>query len=115
MGKKELIHPKRNSENNYRLYKIKDVVEIGDIAFYRNMEVPIYALKNYHQMGCSDVKNMLNNTLNEVEEKIQALKSAEESLKIRLQKLKFIESIGENKKFIEGAPDFDSAVSFIFQ
>lgn len=69
--KKGLVHPSVNPENRYRMYTFKNVLELLDIIYYRNLEFPVEEI--YH-LSCSndpqDVISMMEKKALETQKKI---------------------------------------------
>ena len=39
--KKDMLHPKINPKNKYRIYDLYNILELLDIIFYRHLEIPV--------------------------------------------------------------------------
>jgi len=94
-----LIHPKRNSNNDYRVYDENDIVILKKIKFLRNLNVPI-----------GEIKDLINHkiTLKEcLEDRIKKIEK-EESNFLKIKEM-CINIINNNETF----DDFNLEESFI--
>ena len=49
MKKKGLVHPTTNPHNNYRVYTLKNVLELLDIIYYRHLDFSIIEIQKLYQ------------------------------------------------------------------
>jgi DNA-binding transcriptional MerR regulator len=48
---KEVFLPRRNEENDYRLFNLQSTIELLDIVFYRNLNVPLKKMKHFNRLN----------------------------------------------------------------
>lgn len=90
-----LISSVRNSKNDYREYATDNLIEICDIKFYRNLNLPIKKLKNIWQMDIDDSEILLKNSKIEIENKIKDLNITLNRLNDSLKKIKLFKELQE--------------------
>lgn len=80
-----LIHPKRNSKNDYRTYEEEDIILLKKIKFLRNLNVPI-----------GEIKDLINHKINLkecLEDRIKKIENEESNfLKIKEMCINIINS-----------------------
>lgn len=59
---KELFSIERNHENDYRTFDIQTTIELLDIIFYRNLNVPIKKMKHFKQLSPETIFALLEDT-----------------------------------------------------
>ncbi len=64
---REIFQPKRNSENDYRLFNLQATVELLDVIFYRNLNVPLKKMKHLNRLNPEAIYTILEDT----EDKVQ--------------------------------------------
>ncbi len=70
-----LITPKHNKNNNYSEYDIGEAfAELGDIVFYRNIDVPIDDIKKIKTLSPDALKDILKKNKMSLLEKIESYK-----------------------------------------
>lgn len=75
-----LFSQDRDRENNYRTFSLRDLIETGDILFYRNLGVPLSTLRGYQQMTTDELEDMLSQTQKSIDDRLREL----QSIKMRL-------------------------------
>lgn len=108
---KGLIQPERNSDNDYRMYDLKELIHIGDIVFYRNLGFSINQLRPYRQMSGDELNDLLTNAEQEVEEELAKLHAVQQVIKDRKEKLAQINLLSETE-YIDQHPDFNQLASY---
>lgn len=111
---KELIHPERNEENDYRMYDLKELIHVGDIVFYRSLGLPINQLRDYRKMTGNQLDDLLTNAENEVAEELKKLTIIQDVLKDRKEKLDTAMNLSETDYLI-CAPDFNYLVPYLYK
>ncbi|MGX8834136.1 MerR family transcriptional regulator [Amedibacillus sp. YH-ame6] len=91
--KEGLIRSKRNEQNEYREYTTEELVVIGDIAFYRSLQLPIKALKNLYLQSVPEKHQLLTQSYDAIEAQIQALYSIQEKISRRIESIKLYDSL----------------------
>ncbi len=73
--KQGLITPKHNNDNNYSEYDIGDAfAELGDIIFYRNIDIPIKDINKIKRLPANELKDILEKNKINILEKIESYK-----------------------------------------
>ena len=62
-----LLKPKRNNENDYRIYDEEDIQKLKTIKFLRNLDVPIRDLKLLNQ-GKMTIQECMEDRINKIKE-----------------------------------------------
>lgn len=69
--KKGLVHPNINPNNNYRMYTLKNVLELLDIIYYRHLDFSINEIQElYQKLDPNQVANSVDMQKNKVERRI---------------------------------------------
>ena len=108
-----LIRVNKNEENGYRQYSLPQMLQISDIMFYRNLNVPIKQLKNLSKLELPMINSILNETQGNIEKEIEELIRTNEKIKLRKQRIKELLKIKDNEYSID-YPDMDKIVPFQF-
>ncbi|WP_086335665.1 MerR family transcriptional regulator [Enterococcus mundtii] len=96
--KKQLISLSRDEENNYRYFDAHSILQLVDITFFRNLEIPITDLI-LHLNGDLDQRNqILNNTLVTVDNWIKQLNAVSKVLNTRIREIAHINDCLDGKK-----------------
>lgn len=111
--KESLIHVDKNNENGYRQYAMQHMLQLSDIIFYRNLNVPIKQLRNLDKLEILKIDSILNETQADIENQIEELMKTNEKIKLRKHRIKELIEIKENQYRID-YPDMDKIVSFEF-
>lgn len=82
-----LLKPTRDTLNDYRLYDVKDIIDIGDIVTFREMGVSIKQLQNFRTATYQELTDMIQETKQDVEGQIIQLNQAKQALDLRLKKM----------------------------
>lgn len=85
--KKGLVHPKKDEKNKYRMFSMYNILELLDVIYYRELDIPISDIVSILQTGRKENMREL------LEEK---RKKAEQRIRFERQLIKKIE-------YIEGA------------
>lgn len=104
-----LISSIRNSENDYREYTTDNLIEICDIKFYRNLNLPIKKLKNIWQMDIIDNENLLTESKMEIQNKINDLNNTLSKINRSLKKIQLFKELKENPYSIS-TPKFNKII-----
>lgn len=108
-----ILSPWKDSENNYRKYRICDLLTISDILFYKNLGLPLKQIAAMEHTS-ADVHQQL------LEEKIVELNKQKNEIDAQIQKLHYhLEAIASMKELKEhpfciSDIDMDAVVSFAF-
>ncbi|MFY8331383.1 MerR family transcriptional regulator [Vagococcus carniphilus] len=94
---KELFTPKRNNSNDYRIFNIQTFIELLEVNFYRNLNVPIKQMKNFNKIGPESTYSILKNTEKDIEKELINLKKqlvGIEKRKKQLEDLFLLKKVG---------------------
>lgn len=93
--KEGLIGSNRDAENDYRKYSIHDLIEASDVAFYRQLGVPVKTLKHARELTYEALDDVLEETQAITEQKIIELENIKSRIVTQrsfVQKLKRLEN-----------------------
>ena len=105
-----LFASSRNRENNYREFSFDLLLDIGDIAFYRGLGVPVQNLKEARKMTLENIDSTLSTAMAETEETITRLQEKKKSIELRLWQLAEVRRL-QDSPYAEGRPDFGRAIA----
>ncbi|WP_418830784.1 MerR family transcriptional regulator [Paraeggerthella sp.] len=86
-----LVRASRDERNDYRRYALHDVLEAGEIAFYRQLGVPVRDLASYRAMSISALDDALGRTEDSIEQRIAEL----ETMRTRLARQRSLNAVAE--------------------
>ena len=96
-----LIHPEKNSKNDYYEYSSEDVLLISDILFYRDMNLSISNIhKIFDGMDVSQIGTIIDATVEEANAKIREYENIAERL--ALWRSEYAEELNMVGKFMTG-------------
>lgn len=82
-----VLIPKKNPENQYRVYTVSDLMTISDILFYKSLGIPLKQIRAMEQMGiqshqdiCLQQMEMLHQQQTVLEQRMQKLQYHMEAL-----------------------------------
>lgn len=101
-----LLTSKKNKENSYRYYSYDEIIRMMDILFFRNLELPVKEIKEIlTKRDISDIKNLLLDSQDIVEHRIQELLHLKQQIKQATYQYKLCEEFVGKFKFVS-APGF---------
>lgn len=100
-------------DNNYRCYTVANVVEIAEIAFYRNIGIPVKDMKNFNRLGIRTFEKSLANAHQELRKKIDEYQAMYELVELKGQHIRTILELKEVDYVYEQVP-FDRIVRFYY-
>lgn len=80
-----LIRAQRDARNGYRRYTLHDLMEAGEVAFYREMGVSVKALKGYRDFSTARFDDILIAARSAVEARIEELERMRERVDFQLE------------------------------
>lgn len=101
---KEVFLPRRNSENDYRLFNLQSGIELLDVIFYRNLNVPIQKMKHFNRLSPEEIYIILNDTEKEIFEEFTQLQKKIEGIANRKEQLENLFSLKESGYLEEELP-----------
>lgn len=75
-----LVRSERNPENDYRQYSLHSLIDASEIAFYRQLGVPVKELKHYHAFTVEALDEALARTDEGIERRIAELTASRDRL-----------------------------------
>ena len=106
-----LLSTKRNDMNGYREFDMESIIELTDIIFYRNLNVPIKKMKEFTQLSPENLYGTLDETETKVNKEISMLQAKLKVIKSRKKQINNVFSLRENpyqQEFI----DIEKIVAF---
>ena len=70
-----LVQAGRDAANGYRRYSLHDLIEASEIAFYRELGVPVKELRGYRALSARGLDEALARTEDDVERRIAELEA----------------------------------------
>lgn len=98
-------------QNNYRNYTVKDLINIAEIAFYRNIGIPVKEMKDFSRLSLKDYDKILGSVETELEEKLSMYEMMLESVRLKSQHIKDIEQL-KHLDYLYGEVPFKQIVAF---
>ncbi|WP_052131420.1 helix-turn-helix domain-containing protein [Planococcus sp. CAU13] len=95
--KQGVLRFERNNENNYRQFSFQTMVDICDIIFYRELEVPLYTIKKREEMTAENLLNLFSETKDHLERSIDHLQKVVDRITARENILKQLDSLKYQK------------------
>lgn len=111
--KKNLLTPDRDVSNDYRQYNVKNIIELGDIVFFRSIGIPIKRLTEYTTMTHPQLNNIFEETRDDIDQEISRLIRTKNALDVKIEKMNLIKNLTDSP-YDDSEPDFDTAIPFIF-
>ena len=63
----------RQEMNNYRKYTMADLLNIAEVAFYRNIGIPVKQMERFNRFGLEDYSQILDDVKLRVEKQMEEL------------------------------------------
>lgn len=70
-----LVSAERNGANDYRRYSVHDLIDAGEIVFYRKLGVPVKELRGYRSLSLETLDEALADTQSDIERRIAELEA----------------------------------------
>lgn len=99
------------AENSYRQYTVSDVIHIAEIAFYRNIGMPVKQMEHFSQFNLLDYGKILDNEKADLEAKLHTYQEMYEFVLLKTEHLKNIELL-KNVDYLYDTVPFDRIVKF---
>lgn len=80
-----LLRPERNAANDYRRYSVRELIDAGEVAFYRKLGVSVKDLKAYRDLTVKEIDGILDRTAEDIECRIADLESMREQIERQRQ------------------------------
>lgn len=104
-----LIHIERNPQNGYRIYTETQLLELSDIQFFRNLNVPIQQLKKVSTFDSILLAKMFLETEQNVAIEIERLQKVQVGIQTRLKKMNIVKHL-KKQPYQDSQPDFDAMI-----
>ena len=75
-----LVTAERNRANDYRRYSVHDLIDAGEIVFYRKLGVPVKELHGYRSLSLAALDEALADTQSDIERRIAELEAVSDRL-----------------------------------
>lgn len=99
--KQGLLRFERNDDNNYRQFSFETMVDICDIILFRELEVPLYILKQREDMTMDDLSDLFSETKKDFTATIEHLQLVIERISAREEKLARLIQLKSEKPTIQ--------------
>lgn len=99
------------AENNYRTYTVQDLLNIAEIAFYRNLGMPVRQMGRFNQFNLEDYDKVLGTVRDTLQEKINLYTAMYQSAQLKSEHIKSIQHLKQTEFTFERVP-FDALVRF---
>lgn len=100
-------------KNNYRRYTVADLINIAEIAFYRNIGMPVKQMEHFNQFNLADYDKTLEAVKDALEEKLRLYTSMYESAQLKQKHIKNIEYL-KTVSYIYDQVPFERIVRFSY-
>lgn len=109
-----LVTPERNEENDYREYTLALAMELGNISFYRSVDIPVKELKQMLNSDLSVQEEILEEAEMRLFQKEEELKRQAARIRMQRQALKEVRRLQKSEgQILEGvSPVFAKAAAF---
>lgn len=82
-----LLPVHKNQQNGYRYYQYDDIIQLMDVIFYRNLNLPIKDIhKIVNSMGIAEIREILLENQSIVEEKLAELERLKKKLAVTIRR-----------------------------
>lgn len=103
----------RQETNNYRKYTLADLLNIAEVAFYRNIGIPVKQMERFNQFSLEDYSPILDDVKLRVEKQMEELNSMHQLILLKEKHIQEINSLRERDYSWEMVP-FQSIVRFSY-
>ncbi len=107
----EGILPLHKGENGYRQFSMKDMLELSDVMFYRELQMPVRFLKQLHQMDAGQLKEVLQQNLHGIDEQMEHFKKTRRRLKQRIAAVENLQKLLDSP-YQDEEPDCEEIIQF---
>lgn len=108
---KGIFHVPQDKGSNYRTYTVADLINIAEIAFYRNIGMPVKKMVDFNQFNLKDYDKTLTDVKSALEEKIRMYLAMYESVQLKSEHIKSIQLL-KSVDFLYDKVPFDRIVRF---
>lgn len=108
---KKIIIPIKNPENNYREYRISDLITLSDTIFYKNLGIPLKQICDMSRTTPEEHRLLFEKKVDELERQQKELLARMEKLKMHLSAIDTLHALKAHP-FAEATIDTECIVSF---
>ena len=101
----------KDAHSSYRQYTMADLIQIAEIAFYRNIGVPVKEMKDFCNLTLPDYEQILTGVQAAQEKKSRQLAQMREAVRRKRQHIKSITHLG-SVDYVYGRVPFSRVVRF---
>lgn len=110
--KEGLVSPARTENSSYRQYSLLSLVELGDIALYRNIGVPVKEIKCLMQQPASETALAIDRAIDKTAKQMRDLSEKLEKLSLYNQRIReFYRAKSHGSQFVS-TPEISAAYPF---
>jgi DNA-binding transcriptional MerR regulator len=103
----------RQETNNYRKYTMADLLNIAEVAFYRNIGIPVRQMERFNRFGLEDYSQILDDVKLRVEKQIEELQAMHQLISLKERHIQEINALRQRDYSWETVP-FGSIVRFSY-
>lgn len=103
----------RQEMNNYRKYTMADLLNIAEVAFYRNIGIPVKQMERFNRFGLEDYSQILDDVKLRVEKQMEELRAMHQLILLKEKHLQEISVLRQRDYSWEDVP-FCSVVRFSY-
>lgn len=103
----------RQEINNYRKYTVADLLNIAEVAFYRNIGIPVRQMERFRSFNLKDYSQIFDDVQKQLEKQMESLKTMHQAIILKKEHLQEINNLREHDYFSEPVP-FRSVVRFSY-
>lgn len=103
----------RQEMNNYRKYTMADLLNIAEVAFYRNIGIPVKQMERFNRFGLEDYSQILDDVKLRVEKQMEELRAMHQLILLKEKHIQEISVLRQRDYSWEDIP-FRSVVRFSY-
>ena len=103
----------RQEMNNYRKYTMADLLNIAEVAFYRNIGIPVKQMERFNRFGLEDYSQILDDVKLRVEKQMEELRAMHQLILLKEKHLQEISVLRQRDYSWEDVP-FCAVVRFSY-
>lgn len=108
-----ILSPLKNNENNYREYRVNDLLTISDVLFYKNLGLPLKQIASMEHTSADEHQQLLEDKINELNKQKNEIDHQIQKLHYHLEAIACMKDLKEHP-FRMSDIDMDTVVSFSF-
>lgn len=109
--RKKIITPLKDPENNYREYRISDLITLSDTIFYKNLGIPLKQICDMSRTTPEEHRLLFEEKVSELERQQRELLARMKKLKTQLSAIDTLQELNAHP-FTETEIDTECIVSF---